>query len=110
MRFLTNALKTYRWMLIIWVLCSWLYWIPGVVYLYLLLDLLVGPVVHPFDFLSLGPIGFSPIIPLIVLNLSIRRLEATLAEESGQQPEAPVSGTFPEHARPLPVDSDNIGI
>jgi uncharacterized protein YggT (Ycf19 family) len=60
--------KVYKYYLIGWVLASW---IPGLNQseLYAILGIPVWPVLAPFDFLHLGPVGFGAIIPLILLNM-----------------------------------------
>ena len=78
--------KIYKYYLIGWVLASW---IPGLNSsdLYGILGLPLYPVLAPFSFLHLGPVGFEAIIPLILLGMLERWAgrNAGLLTEDGQQ-------------------------
>jgi YggT family protein len=60
--------KYYKYYFIAIVLMSW---IPGLndSEFYGWLGIAAWPVLAPFDFLSVGPIGFGPIIPIFLLNM-----------------------------------------
>jgi YggT family protein len=106
--------RVYKYLLIAWVIMTWIPGVAGSTF-HLLLGLPVIPVLAPFDFLTLGGIGFGPIIPLFILNM----LEGWLAKQAGlvteeeeQAAEQPVDPTVNvTDLKPAPaVDDTHRGI
>jgi YggT family protein len=120
MKALLWIVRIYRWWMFGWVLLTWIPVIAGS-HLHMLLGLPVIPVLRIFDFLSVGGLGFGPLIPLYGLfwldRFLQRQLEAQRAAAAGQAPgpmQQPVLALEPpaDEAQkqlavtPIPVEPD----
>lgn len=99
------VVRIYRWWMIAWVLMTWIPGLSGSTFHYLL-GIPIIPVIAPLDFLSVGAIGFGPIIPLLALWY-IEQWLAGLAGETEPQEEYPAAE--PEYGEPEPERWDAEG-
>ena len=106
--------RIYMWTVIAWALMTWLPFLRGSA-VHDLLGVVVWPVLKPFSFLHIGPLGFGPIIPISLLSI----LERWLGRQAGvvsdgtqpvQQPDGVVDVRDLRPATPPDGSPNNTGI
>ncbi|MCB1186977.1 YggT family protein [bacterium] len=87
MKALIWILRIYFYIIVAWVLLSWLGGIPAIATLRNLIGIIVEPVVRPFYFLSFGGLSIAPMVPAFIIWTLIGYLERSVATSGSTYPQ-----------------------